>query len=408
MVIKILIFIIVCASSSQFVTAQTYNATVYDVQLQDIWNNLILEETKIASMMNNFIAFIQLLNSTLQPLNISQCTQFLGSFDYLVQTLTNLSTLANYGPYSAISTCSDVNQKITDIEFSIRIYREIIANIYTNITILSNRNFYTILYYSQCWYYLKYGSVNQQKAATVLSTTSGLITEYYNYINLLSRDITNETIIAANLKVYKKNYCVCNANMTTTAAANTSSLEYNLQYIEAPLISLQNAIYNASVNALALAQTAQQLLFGCISPGLTNYVSYAIDLLNGLVTIGDDYNSSYTGNITACSSLKLRVSLLNYKQKQYFNIYAASARNFSLAYAYQVGMNATILNQLSIPQYNATQALIESMITLEGYMKNYTTMVYYAYVKAISISGDIQFYGDTYCGCQSTTTTAAL
>jgi hypothetical protein len=395
---------------AQTATSQ-YTAKVIDSQLREINTKLQNEEAKIESLMGDLVEFIILLNSSLATSsnqNKAQIMNFRGSLTNLVELLNDLKTLDNYWPYANITTCSDANRKVTDIDFDIRQYRELIWKVAQNITQLASHHRWTVYYYGLAFFSLGFGSEQQRRSATVLTTTNSIIVEYYNYIALLTRSTVNETIINTHLTLFMKKFCDCSSNLPSTSAANLSTFENNVLYIEKPLVELQTTVLSAATDALSKSKAAAASLVGSSSPLLIGAVDRTTAFLANLVTMSDYRNITWN-TVYACTDLHLRLGHTWFKYFQYLQTFIACSRNTTWTHAHHYGLNATAVDKkLNNKQLLAVRNLIGSMKTLGPLMNNYTSQLGYSVVKMFRTWADLRIFGDSFCGCRDKNSPASV
>jgi hypothetical protein len=415
----------ILAIFSTFIVIATpvpYTASSIDSQLQQINTRLVSEEAKIEQQILDLVAFINMTQSNLQTQNKTMMKQqqqhmmnLQAELQNLALLLTDLATLDNYWPYSSFKTCSDANRKVTEIDFDIRSYWQLIGKLHGNISRLARENVWVAYYHGMAYSTLKINYNNglemQRRVATVMSSTNGVIVEYYNYMGQLARAIVNETIINTNLNWFKGDYCVCGVDLDGNIGSNLSTLEGNIQMVEQPLVELQTAVLAVANDALVKAQAAAASLVGSSSPLLVITVDRTKTFLSHLVT-ASDYRNITWNSVNVCSDLHIRIGLIWFKYWQYLQTLVACNTNSTWTTVHRAGLNATAVNaKLNDRQLAATRTLMTSMMRLEPLMRNYSSQLVYSVVKMVRIWIDIRFFGDTYCGCKAinaTTTTADI
>ncbi|KAG5668221.1 hypothetical protein PVAND_016169 [Polypedilum vanderplanki] len=392
------------------ISSQVYTAQSIDLQLQQIHDGLIAEEANIEKQILNFISYItatvkdlKTQNKTMTQVQQRSMLDLFAILNTYVSLLTDLSTLDNYWPYNNIKSCSDANRKVTEIDFDIRQYWQLIGSVNSNITKLAQQYNWIAYYYTMAFSTLVTcynGLQQQQQVVGILTTTSSIFTEYYNYIGQLARAINNETIIGVYLNLYKRQYCICGSNVNSNSGSNLSTLESNIQFIENPLVDLQTAILKIANEALTNSQVVSAALIASSTPLLSNNVDKTKTFLTNLVTMSDYSNITWNA-VTACSDLYLRIGFVNYKYYQYLQTLTACNTNMTWTFIHQANLNATaVVYKLTNDQLIKTRNLISSMLKLEPLMQNYSSQLSYSVTKMWKILVDIKVYGDSYCGCR--------
>jgi hypothetical protein len=416
---KLLVVFLVLLTVGNLATSQKYTAPVIDSQLRQINSKLVNEEAKIEQQMLDLVAFINMTQTNMQTQNKTMTKQqqqhmlnLYAELQNLAALLTDLATLDNYWPYSSFKTCSDANRKVTEIDFDIRSYWQLIGKLHGNISRLARENVWVAYYHGMAYPTLVYNYNNglemQRRVATVMSSTNGVIVEYYNYMGQLARAIVNETIINTYLNWFKRDYCVCGMDLDANIGSNLSTLEGNIQMVEQPLVELQTAVLAVANDALVKAQAAAASLVGSSSPLLIITVDRTKTFLGGLVTAADYRNITWN-SVNVCSDLHIRIGLIWFKYWQYLQTLVACNTNSTWTTVHRAGLNATAVNaKLNDKQLVATRNLVGSMMRLEPLMRNYSSQLVYSVVKMVRIWIDIRFFGDTYCGCKDINATSAV
>jgi hypothetical protein len=406
-----LILLVFLTCHQTFVTPQWFSVDKIDRQLQQINRGLVNEEAKIEQQMLDLIAFVNITWTNLKTQNKTMTKQqqlhianLCAQLENLVLLLTDLATLDNFWPYDNFKACSDANRKVTEIDFDLRQYWELIGKVASNITRLARENTWIAYYHGMAYPTLMFNYENkpemQQRVATVMRTTNGIIVEYYNYMGQLGRAIVNETVLNTHLNWFKRQYCVCGMNMNGNIGSNLSTLESNVQYIENPLVGLQTEVLTVANSALTNAQAAAASLVGSSSPLLVIQVDRTKTFLSHLVT-ASDYRNITWNSVSVCSDLHIRIGLVWFKYWQYLQTLVACGTNSTWTAVHRAGLNATAVSgKLNEKQLVAVRGLIGDMKRLEPLMRNYTSQLVYSVVKMVRIWIDIRFFGDTYCGCK--------
>jgi hypothetical protein len=397
-----LVFFVIGATSADF------NASSSDAQLEQINADLIAEESSLENMMLDLASFIDLTNADLKSQNkTTAISNLCGSLSNLAKMLTQLATLDNHWPYDHVNTCTDINRKLTSIDFDSRHYTQLVGQVWANLTQLQSQHNWVNYYYAIAFTPLVTSQESQQRMLTILESARGITAELVNYIQLLNKDIANVTAIGSKLRLYKRNFCSCTTSMPKTVAANASTLESNVRYVEEPLVALQSAVLAAASDALVKVKAADAVLVGSAAPIAITRVDQTEAFLTNLVTIAD-HSGVVWSNSSACSDLIPRVAFLLFKYRQYVNVHWSSSVNTSWANAHLANLNFSVkVYKLNDKQTVAMKALIGSMMTLTPLMKNYTTHLGYSVNRMWNMYVDMKYFGDTWCSCQAGVSTAA-
>jgi hypothetical protein len=154
-----------------------YDASKFDVQLSQIYTNLDQEENLLSSMMVNVITVVKSIKDSLST--FPRYSDLVTALDNLQNVLDRQSSLDNYAPYENISTCNDVNYKITTLEFDIKHYYSLWSKVATNLTEMYRMNVFVAHYYAVNLYYLGVGSTAQVNIDSTIKNVNSIVIEYY-------------------------------------------------------------------------------------------------------------------------------------------------------------------------------------------------------------------------------------
>lgn len=172
--LKLLVFALIIIVTYQQIQ---YDASKFDNDLFQIFTKLVAEESKISGMM---LKIVPTINSTSDSLStFPRYVSLVTALNNLELVLMRQSSLNNYRPYENISTCSDVNFKITTLEFDIKQYYSLWAKAATNLTEMHRFNVLVAHYYAVNLYYLGVGSTVQVTINSVIASVNKVIVEYY-------------------------------------------------------------------------------------------------------------------------------------------------------------------------------------------------------------------------------------
>ncbi|KAG5667111.1 hypothetical protein PVAND_015110 [Polypedilum vanderplanki] len=235
------------------------------------------------------------------------------------------------------------------------------------------------------------------------------MTEFNNYLSILTKALVNVTNVNINLNSFKSQYCKCPSNFSAKTISNFSILANPVQAIEQPLVNLESSIISAANSALTNANAAVITLNSPVQWLVINVNRTKLFLTN-LLTTNSFYNIAWN-SISACNDLRVRAGLVLNKYRQYTQAYYASNQNRSMIYSLQTTLNATVpYYKLNLSQATTIGALIGTLKVLQPLTTNYTSQLSISSGKMMEVWRQIMTIGDTYCSCASlaSTTTTIL
>ncbi|XP_070504903.1 mucin-3A-like [Chironomus tepperi] len=401
MLLKILEFslLIFIATTSTVSGQLTFDATALDTQLSQITTNLIAQQSKIIQMLSSQISVIQSANATLT--NVSDVVTALNT---VVAIMTKQTTANNYANYQPITTCSDVNMKITSINFEVQKFLQLANRAYANATALYQQNVWISYYYSINLVALGIGSSNQKNINNIIQQLNNIVVEYLTYTNQLLVAATTEFGLGNQLSIFKQKYCSCPSTISTAVAGNVSTLDANINFLEQPLITRQQKFIDLSSVALSYVKAGVPTALQS-----SQTIQQTITFLTNLATISD-YSQSPWKNTTTCSALLSRVGYVTYKYWIYVQAYTSAAQNFSLLTYYQNNLNTTVMlynSSFSAAQYSAVVKAINVMMQMENLYLDYLQKLAFTLNRLLHALLDIQALGDNFCACNSQSGTKA-
>jgi hypothetical protein len=297
-------------------------------------------------------------------------------------------TLNSYENYVNISTCGDINRKITFLDFDDRKTRSIMSKIVANLTAINKANAEVLTAYNLN---LRSLSANEKSVLDITRQTSKIVAEYLDYNRLLVLHIGKLAQFNAFLTIFKKRYCQC---LTTVAwTGSDSTLESNVELVENELLAEQSKIINLTSNALEKVKMAS--------------LSSLQSIFTNIQTISD-YSKISWPNIRNCNDFWIRVKFLQFKQLQYLGIYQSASLNYSRIVSSRSLINATNSN-------GGSQSLKDAMnatMAVEERFAKYVSLLIYSVTKMARMIGDFSGFGDTHCSCEiegsPTTTTTEM
>jgi hypothetical protein len=105
-----------------------------DSRLLKSFNDLVAEEDKFANYVQQALPNVTTLSRSVQNM-----PDFRAALDNFELTLINLASLDNYEEYTNMTTCTDINMKITSIEFNMRKYFATAFQILVNVTTIATQ-----------------------------------------------------------------------------------------------------------------------------------------------------------------------------------------------------------------------------------------------------------------------------
>ncbi|KAL7013650.1 hypothetical protein ACKWTF_015504 [Chironomus riparius] len=392
---KILLFsiFIIIAIISTASGQTTFDATALDTHLAKITTNLIAEQSKIIQMLTNQTSIIQSAIAT-----ITNVPDVVTALNTVMTIMTKQTTANNYAKYQAITTCSDVNVKITSINFDVQKFLMLANKAYINATAIYQQNVWISYYYSINLVALGIGSSNQQNVYKIIQQLNNIVVEYLTYTNQLLVAASTEYGLGVQLSFFKQKYCSCPSTISSAVAGNVSTLDSNINFLEQPLITRQQKLITLSGTALSYVKSAIPVTLQS-----SQVLQQTITFLTNLATISDYSQSPWT-NATACSALLSRVGYVTYKYWVYVQAYASAGQNFSFMTYYQNNLNTTVLlynSSFSADQYKAVVKAIGVMMVMENLYLDYLQKLAFTLLRLMHALLDIQALGDNFCACNS-------
>lgn len=155
---------------------QQYDASKFDRDLFQIFTDLVNKEDDLSEMM---LKIVPSINSTVIDLSIfPRFTDLVTALRNLAECLIRQSSLDNYPPYQNISTCSDVNMKITTLQFDIKQYYSLYVKAAANLTELYRFNVFVAHHYALNLHHLTVGSTNQRNIDAIIRNVNLVVVEY--------------------------------------------------------------------------------------------------------------------------------------------------------------------------------------------------------------------------------------
>lgn len=227
----VIIFILFLHSA----TSQTSEVARIDALMTTDRQKCIDAEVNLATVLANLSTTVEDLASTLKSNFLSR--ELVTSLENLDSLMKMQMTVNNFEPYVNISTCGDINYKITMIEFDQQKILRCIIQGRTNATDLYVRYAQVAAFSGRVVTTQYYSSV-----LSIMRRTVNILTEYNRLLGVYSQSYSNLAISSALLNAFKRNYCSC--LKTAAITGYNSTLETNVNFIENRLITLQNMVKN--------------------------------------------------------------------------------------------------------------------------------------------------------------------
>lgn len=245
MLLKISLFLTL---TFHLATSQYREAAQIDSSMTTDRQRCIDHESTIATMLSNLSTTITNVTTSLRAEFLSRdlCT----ALDNLNSLCQMQMTINSFVPYVNISTCGDVNYKITMFDFDQQKIQRVRTRASNNITALYARYAQVAIFSGQIVTSSYYTSVT-----SIMTRTIAIVTELSRYSGItLAQSISNCIINSNLLNIFKRTYCTC--LKTASMSGYNSTLETNVNAVEAALVKVQTSIRNLTTNALNLVKAA--------------------------------------------------------------------------------------------------------------------------------------------------------
>lgn len=375
--------------SFSYSTAQISNQAEIDEELTNSRNALIYKEKRIAKVLSDFNE--QIVNCSNSLKSNTQLKELTCSLDNFAAIIQLQKTVNNFLPYENISTCADINRKITMLDFEQKMFQTVSSQVSTNITAIYNQYNNVVRKYSLSVAALGgVGSQNQQNVFAIIQKTSGVISEINSYNPLLTQVLGRVSYFNAILSAFKKYYCQCLQTVAWTGYDST--IENNTELIESQLKKFETRI--ASHSNLTLSRVKSALQVATEVTLSTSLQSLQTTLANTMTV--SDYTKITWPNIRYCNDMWNRIRFLEFKRLQYLNIIPSANLNFTYLTIYQSNSNSS--SQCSL---NQVQLALNSTTNLRTYLQVYVSQLVYSVGRISRMISDFNLYGDTHCSCGS-------
>jgi hypothetical protein len=222
-------------------TSQTTEADKIDNAMTADRQKCIDAQSTIASMHTSLSTSVASLITIIRSNSYSK--DLLTALENLNSRLKMQSTVKDYEPYVKISTCGDVNLKITMIDFDQQKHLRVINRARMNVSDLS-------VTYSQVAGYSGQIVTTQYytNVTSIITRTAAILTEYSKMISVIFQSYANCAVNSVLLNTFKRTYCTC--LKTASMTGYNSTLVANVNVVESRLVTLQESVRNHTTNAL--------------------------------------------------------------------------------------------------------------------------------------------------------------
>jgi hypothetical protein len=204
---------------ANFSASQLYQSEI-DEKLSDANQARIYSEGRIAKIFSDYSSKIQNCSTSLKSSKNSpqDVSTSLENFKNVIQ---QISTIKNFVSYKNISTCGDINYKITMIDFEQRKLSWIREKINFNVSLAYKQHSELLRAYQTNLNSLGYLSNNERMVAKVLSDLQSVLKVLFEYFSKLNVDIVNLNYFNTILSAFKKGYCQCLKTASWTGKGST-------------------------------------------------------------------------------------------------------------------------------------------------------------------------------------------
>jgi hypothetical protein len=200
--------------------SHNFHQSEIDAKLSDFNDARIYFENRISKVFSDYSKRIQncsnsLRNSQNSPQNVLTA---LVNFQTLI---SQISTIKNFEVYENISTCGDINKKITILDFDQRKLSWICEKINFNVSLSYKQHSELLRAYQTNLNTLGYMSNNERMVAKILSDLPNVLKVLFEYSSKLALDIANLNYFNAILSAFKESFCQCLKTVSWTGKGST-------------------------------------------------------------------------------------------------------------------------------------------------------------------------------------------
>lgn len=358
-----------------------------DAQMSEQSEALIYKQSRISFVLTKFST--QIKNCCDKVKNFPEVLTSLENFDHLVKVLR---TLDDHEVYVNISTCGDINKKITMIDFERNNLMKIIRNVNTNTSQMTRQNGELLVSYNK-----NFRAMSGEKCAfDVVQTFSEILKDFSDYVRVLLLGISKLTRFNGLLTFFKLNYCDCLKNVAWTGF--NSTLETNLQIVENKLVENESKIRNLTLESSKNVEIA----FNSISEStLKSNLNSIQTILKSLMSISSFKRISWP-KVQNCNDFWTRFKFLLFKRSEYVEILSSASLNHSRISSILIRLNSTVesLNStLTSAQRRMIRNAANSCASLRENFFVYIWQIIYSINRISRMMGDFVSFGDSHCSC---------
>lgn len=215
-IFKFLIFFIISLTFPNFSSSHGLHQSEIDAALSSANEARIYIENRIAKIFSDYSKEIQNCSSSLKAQNSPRdVSTSLDNFQNLIQ---QISTIKNFEIYENISTCGDINRKISLLDFEGKKLIWIREKITANVTMTYKQHSEVVRAYQ---INLNSLGINSARVLKILNNLQNVLRVLWEYFSSLSLDIGNLSYYNTILSVFKENYCQCLKTVSWTGKGST-------------------------------------------------------------------------------------------------------------------------------------------------------------------------------------------
>lgn len=374
----LLIFMVV-----QMTTSQEPSLPEIDKSLNYITTNLLTAEQNLNEVLANYSAMAQSCSEKLKSLKIAESLS--SALDELRNLTDQLKTIDEVDTYSNMTNCSDVNQKLLELDSEYNNYMDTRQKAASNQTQLSVK-------YSKV--YAQYGSninklggmysTNERMVYGIIEKHRDAVLYYSNFIVLLGTSAANLQNCTSLLTDYQKSFCGC-----TQLKSQALSLTNDLKAMEEQLINVQSKLISVINTTL---KVVQEIVNSVDSSMKTILQAFEKKLKNLLTT--SEYRKNNDMSLTTCSDFWYYVNYMSLKQRHYSGILTAVLTNSSAV-------------TISRKKIQSLKNLTNEVTKLEEVYRSYENQLRDSIDNITKGVGEFLKAEGTFCMCKSEVSTKA-
>jgi hypothetical protein len=286
--------------------------------------------------------------------------------------LTNAFTnkVSSYGFGNIALTCDEIVAKIMNFTYdNQRCLRIKIANDVNSTLLYVDVGSLNVAYVAN---YFNLNDVQRRNVQVLVTSLMVLVNEYNQHSVTLVMAIYKHTRLYIDLLFFKKSFCNCPVQLSSSASSALAAVDNNLQQIQTNVDTRETSIRSKATDVITKVTA--------INPGLKQtsafiFITTAMDSIETLVkgyqqlTTTDVINSTST-----CDDAARKIALLQYKYELYFQMNVEVSRNKSFVLYYLNSLNVYYFvsyYQLSESQKTGVKEVITSMNGLVNEFTHY-------------------------------------